>query len=186
MHLQAVSESLSRTFGCNLTNSTQSDDALISHCNHGIIIQETTGILIFSKPTLIILTESPKTSFHSPRSTVYGVSLLFPASNVIAQQLPPLIQTFIRNNNDTTISIHIDPNSTINDLKQSIFSIKGFPVHRQRLISSFSECSGVSRLSELCVTGDWITLLGRLMGGNPEDNPKIMPVTWWLGFGSSY
>ena len=42
-------------------------------------------------------------------------------------------------------------------------------------------------LSELCLAdGETMTLLLRLIGGNPEANPKIIPVTWWLGFGCSY
>ena len=102
-------------------------------------------------------------------------------------------QLFVKTILGTTLTVEIDSIATINGLKQVIFTCGGIPPCHQRLVIGCREYSDGTKLSELCVAGGQsMTLHSRLMGGNlkwrkkPLSNPRIMPVTWWFGFGLSY
>ena len=90
---------------------------------------------------------------------------------------------FVKTLSNTTISINIDQTFTIGELKQIISAVDGIPSCHQRLVSGCRELGDNMILTEQC---DTATLHLRLMGGNPEPNPRLMPVTWWLGYCSSY
>ena len=139
------------------------------------------------KSNRIYLTDSVEFTNLHPMPSICINFNTSPASSFAYLPSPPLIQIFIRTVNGTTLSIFIDPSSTIDVLKQVICSIEGISPSYQILQYGCRGFENDSMLSELCLAdGETLTLLLRLFGGNPDINPKIMPVTWWLGFACSY
>ena len=104
---------------------------------------------------------------------------------------PPIIQIFIKTLLNTTLSIYISSSSTIADIAHDIYARDGIPTCNQRLLLGYREYSVDSKFSGLCVAGDTITLLASMIGGAKrrlrssglvsDANPKLMPVTWWIG-----
>ena len=170
-----------------LTDSSLSEAISIQHMPHDAVVLKSRVISPRSKSTEVNLGLQLKPTNLSPMPSVcINPSLLIGPGDMVVVSCHTPIQIFIRTIQGTTTTITIDSNSSNNHLKQAIYARDGIHPRHQRLLRGGREYSDGSRLSELCVSGDSMTLLVRLMGGNPEDNPKIMPVTWWIGFACSH
>ena len=118
---------------CIIAESTQPSAVSVDHKGHGNGHLKPFDICHRSKSTPFYLAESNEFTNPHPIPSICNNSLTSASSSFTSRPLPPLIQVFIRSVNGTTISILIDPSSTIDDLKQVIYSIEGSNPSYQRL-----------------------------------------------------
>ena len=93
-------------------------------------------------------------------------------------------QLFIKSIRNNTISIHIDPTSSISGLKHLIYVHDGIPPCDLRLLLRGRELRDDALLSGLDMDGATMTCLLRVQGGNPRTHK--LPLRWWFGFSRSY
>ena len=130
---------------------------------------------------LLVQVPGPLQLIQSSSNASYANDLIPYTSHL--SKLTRSMQLFIKSIRNTTISIHIDPTSSIYDLKHLIHAHDGIPPCDQRLLHRGRELRDDALLSGLDVDGATITCLLRVLGGNLYDR---IPIHWWFGFSRSW